>query len=113
MKKLEGKIAVVTGASTSPEGLIEPMKKLHLTRHTPAYLRVSIDNPPLNLFDPEMIDALQELIDTLERDADLNVVVFDSAVPDYFMAHVDLARVAELSTDPGPTGLSPWPDVAL
>jgi enoyl-CoA hydratase/carnithine racemase len=99
--------------STSPEGFIEPIKKLHLTRHTPTYLRVSINNPPLNLFDPEMIDALQELIDTIERDKDLNVVVFDSAVPDYFMAHVDLARVAELSTKPGPTGLSPWPDVAL
>ena len=84
------------------------MKKLQLTRHTPTYLRVSIDNPPLNLFDPDLSDALQELIDTLESDADLKVVVFDSTVPDYFMAHVALARVAELSTKPGPTGLSPW-----
>jgi enoyl-CoA hydratase/carnithine racemase len=89
------------------------MKKLQLTRRTPAYLRVSINNPPLNLFDPEMSDSLQELIATLEGDEDLKVVVFDSAVPDYFMAHVDLARVVELSTKPGPTGLSPWPDVAL
>ena len=89
------------------------MKKLHLTRHTPAYLRVSIDNPPLNLFDPKLSISLQELINTIESDADLKIVVFDSAVPDYFMAHVALARVAELSTEPGPTGLSPWPDVAL
>ena len=89
------------------------MTKLQLTHHSPTYLRVTINNPPLNLFDPELSDDLQELIGLLESDVQIKVVVFDSAVPDYFMAHVDLARVAELSTAPGPTGLSPWPDVAL
>lgn len=89
------------------------MTKLQLTRNSLGYLRVTINNPPLNLFDPELSDDLQELIDLLESDDEIKVVVFDSAVPDYFMAHVDLARVAELSTAPGPTGLSPWPDVAL
>lgn len=87
--------------------------KLLITRHSSTYLRVTINNPPLNLFDPELSDGLQTLIDELENDMSVQVVVFDSAVPDYFMAHVDLARVAELSTAPGPTGLSPWPDVAL
>ena len=89
------------------------MKKLYLKQHSPAYLTVTINNPPLNLFDPELSDDLQELIDLLESDAAIKVVVFDSAVPDYFIAHIDLARVTELSTAPGPTGLSPWPDVAL
>ena len=89
------------------------MTKLQLTHHSSTYLRVTINNPPLNLFDPELSDDLQELIGLLERDAQIKVVVFDSAVPDYFMAHIDLARIAELSTAPGPTGLSPWPDVAL
>jgi enoyl-CoA hydratase/carnithine racemase len=89
------------------------VKKLRIIRHSPAYWRVTIDNPPLNLFDPEISDELQELIELLEADTGVKVVVFDSAVPDYFMAHVDLSRVAELSTRPGPTGLSPWPDVAL
>ena len=42
----------------------------------------------------------------------MKIVVFESAVPDYFMAHLDLLRVGELSLTPGPTGLSPWPDVA-
>lgn len=89
------------------------MTRIQLTRHSSAYLRVTINNPPLNLFDPELSDDLQELIEFLEKDVQIKVVVFDSAVPDYFMAHIDLARVAELSTAPGPTGLSPWPDVAL
>lgn len=81
-------------------------------KRSPAYWRVTLDNPPLNLFDPEMSDALQSLIEQLEHDDAVKVVVFDSANPDYFLAHIDLARVAELSTTPGPTGLSPWPDVA-
>ncbi len=87
--------------------------KLLVVQLSPAYWRVTIDNPPLNLFDPELSDELEALIKRLEADADVKVVVFDSANPDYFMAHIDLARVGELSLKPGPSGLSPWPDVAL
>lgn len=74
---------------------------------------MTLNNPPLNLFDPEMLDELVSLVDDLERDGQVNVVVFDSAVPDYFMAHLDVARADEFSRRPGPTGLPPWPDVAL
>lgn len=87
--------------------------KLHLIQRSSAYWRVTIDNPPLNLFDPELSDELESLIARLEADPEVKVVVFDSASADYFMAHIDLARVGELSLKPGPTGLSPWPDVAL
>lgn len=76
------------------------------------YWRVTLKNPPLNLFDPEMIAGLQALIQRLEGDDQVKVVVFESGVPDFFIAHIDLARLGELSTEPGPTGLSPWPDVA-
>jgi enoyl-CoA hydratase/carnithine racemase len=78
-----------------------------------SYWRVTLDNPPINLFDPEMIAGLQALVERLEQDDNVKVVVFDSADPDYFIAHLDLARAGELDLKPGPTGLSPWPDVAL
>ncbi len=87
--------------------------KLRLTQISAAYWRITIDNPPLNLFDPELSDQLQALMERLEQDKQVKVVVFESAVPDYFMAHIDLVRAGELSLKPGPTGLSPWPDVAL
>jgi enoyl-CoA hydratase/carnithine racemase len=32
---------------------------------------------------------LSELVDLIERDTQLNVVVFDSANPDFFLAHYD------------------------
>ncbi len=86
--------------------------KLLITKHAPEFWRVTINNPPLNLMDPEMTTELSMLITELEAAENLKVVVFDSNVPDYFMAHIDLLRVADFDLSAGPTGLSAWPDVA-
>ncbi|BBX65972.1 enoyl-CoA hydratase [Mycobacterium saskatchewanense] len=85
---------------------------LRLTEAAPGYVRVTIDNPPLNLLDPEMIKALRTLMDAFEADPNLRVVVFDSADEDYFIAHFDVVRAHEVPNDPGPTGLPAWPDIA-
>lgn len=89
------------------------LRTLRITERSAGYWRVTLDNPPVNLFDPEMIADLQTLIERLEQDDEIKVVVFDSADPEFFIAHLDLARAGELSVEPGPTGLSPWPDVAI
>jgi enoyl-CoA hydratase/carnithine racemase len=86
--------------------------RLIIKKHSPAYWRVTIDNPPLNLFDPEMGDELSSLITELEKNTDIKVVVFDSANPDYFISHIDLIRSAEFDLTPRSTGLPVWPDVA-
>src|SRR3984885_4333229 len=92
-------------ASMKPE-------QLRLTRQSPAYWRVTIDNPPINVMGPEMVRQYQEVINALEADENVRVVVFDSAVEDYFLNHSDfLARLDDLTAlPPGPTGLPPWPD---
>ena len=41
----------------------------------------------------------------------MQVVVFDSANPDFYMAHIDLVRRGQVSQESGPTGLPPWPDI--
>ena len=46
-------------------------KKLRLTRYSPAYWRVTFDNPPLNLIDPEVLVELQDLINQFEADSEL------------------------------------------
>jgi enoyl-CoA hydratase/carnithine racemase len=86
--------------------------QLHLTRQSPAYWRVTIDNPPINVMGPELIQQFQELMNALEADDDVRVVVFESAVDGYFLNHSDfLANLEDLtSMPPGPTGLPPWPD---
>jgi enoyl-CoA hydratase/carnithine racemase len=85
---------------------------LRINKYTAAYWKVTIDNPPLNLFDQEMADELSALIDQLERDEEVKVVVFDSADPEYFISHLDVVRAADMNLAPGITGLSQWPDFA-
>src|SRR5205814_5067832 len=86
--------------------------QIRLTRRSPAYWRVTFDNPPLNVMGPEMVREFQALIGTIEADEDVRVVVFDSAVDDVFLNHSDFkARLEDLtSMPPGATGLASWPD---
>jgi enoyl-CoA hydratase/carnithine racemase len=94
-----------TSAATKPE-------QIRVARRSPAYWRVTIDNPPINVMGPEMVREFQELINALEADEHVRVVVFDSAVEDYFLNHSDFfAKLEDLTSMPaGPTGLPPWPD---
>src|SRR5580704_4246137 len=86
--------------------------QLRVSRRSPAYWRVTIDNPPINVMGPEMVREFQEVIAALEADDQVRVVVFDSAVDGYFLNHSDfLAKLEDLtSMPPGATGLPPWPD---
>ena len=86
--------------------------QLRLTRRSPAYWQVTIDNPPINVMGPQMVREFQEIMGALEADEHVRVVVFDSAVENYFLNHSDFfARIEDLtSMPPGPTGLPPWPD---
>jgi enoyl-CoA hydratase/carnithine racemase len=51
--------------------------------------------PPMNLLGPELVRDLVSLIKDAEADAAVQVLVFRSADPDYFISHVDLTRVQE------------------
>lgn len=87
---------------------------LHIRRPVPGYYRATIDNPPLNLFDPELVAELQHFMTVVEGDDETRVVVFDSANPDYFIAHVDLVKADQFDLTPQPTtGLAVWPDMAI
>src|SRR5262245_424831 len=54
--------------------------QIHLERRLPSYWRVTFDHPPLNIFGPDTIPQLDEIITALETDPQVKVVVFDSAV---------------------------------
>jgi len=87
---------------------------LNITKHSPSYWTVALNNPPLNLYTQVMISELRNLLTELEKNEEINVLVFESAVPDFFMAHLDLMDSGgTLDLEPGPTGLSPWPDFAV
>jgi enoyl-CoA hydratase/carnithine racemase len=58
-------------------------------------LFAAISAPPMNLLGPELVRDLVLLIQRAEADAAVQVLVFTSADPDYFISHVDLTRIAE------------------
>src|SRR5882762_10453444 len=89
--------------------------EIRLARRSPTYWQVTFDHPPLNIFGPETIPQLNEIITALEIDEHVKVVVFDSAVEGFFLTHYDfLARLEDLTgLPPGPTGLQPLPDMLV
>jgi enoyl-CoA hydratase/carnithine racemase len=90
-------------------------KQILLERRSPSYWRVTFNHPPLNIFGPETIPQLEEIIQALETDPSVKVVVFDSAVEGFFLTHYNFLAKLEDSTSlpPGPTGLQPLPDMLV
>jgi enoyl-CoA hydratase/carnithine racemase len=88
---------------------------LSFDRRSPSDCRVTFDHPPINTITATTVAELGELVTLIEQDPDLNVVVFDSANPDFYLAHYDvendLGKTAALGV--GPTGLSAWIDVLV
>ena len=89
--------------------------QIKVTRTSPAYWRITFDNPPLNLMGPEFVLEFRDIIAALETDHELRVVVFDSAVEGFFLNHSDFnAKLEDLTSIPqGPTGLEAWPDILV
>ena len=94
---------------------VKNSEQIHLARRTSSYWRVTFDHPPLNIFGPETIPKLNDIVTALETDNDVKVVVFDSAVDGFFLTHYDFLAKFEDTTrlSPGATGLSPLPDLLV
>jgi enoyl-CoA hydratase/carnithine racemase len=60
-----------------------------------AVLFADIAAPPMNLLGPALVRDLVSLIQQAEADAAVQVLVFTSADPDYFISHVDVTRIRE------------------
>jgi enoyl-CoA hydratase/carnithine racemase len=84
--------------------------QLRVVRESKSYWSVTFHNPPLNLLDPDTIKELNQLVQRMSEDESLNVVVFKSADPEFFIAHYDLSRAGETPTAPTSNGLPPWID---
>ncbi len=60
---------------------------------------VTIDHPPINLFDLALIQEMDRLGHEVADDPAVRVVVFDSANPDFFIAHADVSLIRMLPRD--------------
>ena len=77
-------------------------------RTYPGRWTITFNNPPINMFVPSTIVELGALMTELEADRSVKVVVFQSANPDFFVAHLDVGKAVER-----PEVLGFWRDIAL
>jgi enoyl-CoA hydratase/carnithine racemase len=79
---------------------------LRVIEETPAYWRIVFDYPPFNIVDATLYQALQGLLARMDASPSLRVVVFESANPEFFLAHFDLTgKTGNITTAVGPSGL--------
>jgi enoyl-CoA hydratase/carnithine racemase len=91
-------------------------RRFTLDNSTPSLWRVTFDHPPINLIDSVMIGELGQLFAAVERNEGPAVLLFDSADPDYFLAHYDITPANGSLVDSlpaGPTGFHPWIDIVI
>lgn len=56
-------------------------------------VRVAVDNPPVNVLDAALMTDLRHLLAALRDDDSVRVILFESADPEFFIAHVDMSLV--------------------
>jgi enoyl-CoA hydratase/carnithine racemase len=64
---------------------------------------VTIDHPPLNLMDAVLLPSLRAFVARVRDDADVRVIVFESADPEFFVAHGDMAYLTDPDALPAAT----------
>lgn len=72
-------------------------RSLKTARTEKGVLQVTFHNPDslvLNLWSQETQDELTDLVEKLRADTETKVVVFNSDIPQFFVAHVDTAILA-------------------
>jgi enoyl-CoA hydratase/carnithine racemase len=65
---------------------------LRVDRRSTRYCRVTFAHPPSNTVTATTVAELAEVVELIEHDGDLNVVVFASANPDFYLAERDVER---------------------
>jgi enoyl-CoA hydratase/carnithine racemase len=86
---------------------------LSVDRCSPSDCRVTFDHPPINAITATTVAELAELVGLIEQDRDLSVVVFDSANPDFYLAHYDTEHDpgGTAALGEGPAARHAWLDV--
>jgi enoyl-CoA hydratase/carnithine racemase len=86
--------------------MTESATPVRVIEETSAYWRVVFDYPPFNIVDATIFEVLQRLLARMDASPSLRVVVFESANPEFYLAHFDLTgKVGNIMTAVGATGL--------
>jgi enoyl-CoA hydratase/carnithine racemase len=78
---------------------------LRVVEETPGYWRVVFDYPPFNVVDDTMYEGLQNLLARIDASPSLRVIVFESAIKDFYLSHFDLTgKLGNITTAVGTSG---------
>jgi enoyl-CoA hydratase/carnithine racemase len=61
--------------------------------------RATIDHPPINLLDLQLLNEIGRLTEEVAADDEVRVLVVDSADPEFFIAHADVELILDLPID--------------
>jgi enoyl-CoA hydratase/carnithine racemase len=76
-----------------------------VVEETPTYWRVVFDYPPFNVVDDNMYGGLQSLLARVDASPSLRVIVFESAMKDFYLSHFDLTgKLGNITTAVGTSG---------
>jgi len=98
----------MTQSSATQRGSEPADMQFSTDRTHPGRWTITFSNPPINMFVPATIVELGALMTQLEADPSVKVVVFQSANPEFFVAHLDVAKAVER-----PEVLDLWRDIVL
>lgn len=56
---------------------------------------ITIDNPPVNVLDVPLMGEIRRFLLSVRDDPNTRVLVFQSADPEFFIAHVDMTLIDE------------------
>ena len=98
----------MTQSSATQRSSEQANARFNTDRTHPGRWTVTLSNPPINMFVPTTIVELGALMTDLETDPSVKAVVFQSANPDFFIAHLNVAMAAER-----PEVLGLWRDFVL
>src|SRR3979490_2732637 len=86
--------------------MTESAAPVRVIEETSAYWKVVFDYPPFNIVDATIFKGLQDLLARMESSPSLRVVVFQSANPEFYLAHFDLTgKTGNITTAVGPSAL--------
>src|SRR6266404_9913798 len=86
--------------------MTESATHVRVVEETSAYWRVLFENPPFNIVDATIFEGLQDLLVRMDASPSLRVVVFESANPEFYLAHFDLTgKTGNITTACGSSGL--------
>jgi enoyl-CoA hydratase/carnithine racemase len=68
--------------------------RLHVSR-ADGVATITIDNPPVNVLDVPLMSEIRRFLFEVRDDLNTRVLVFQSADPEFFIAHVDMTLIDE------------------